>query len=456
MKKGRITAIIATVISLLLVLSACGSPAPNTPASTTAAQADTAAASAAADTTASQEAPRLSGDISFWSMWSETEPQAEVVKTAVDEFKAANPDVKVSIQWNGRDIRKTLKAALDSGQSIDIFENDPDWLSKNIGLDYLLKLDDYYGKTYATTEGKAFKDILVPALVTWITGLSSGQGVYFVPNQAFAVCMFYSKDVFRKAGIDKAPQTWDELLAACERLKASGVAPITVDDAYYEILMGQYLGSMKGDAWVAQLMQDKTGEMWKDPAVVQFAKAFEELSGKGYISKNAASNKYPAGQQELGLEKAGMYLNGTWLPNELSGTTGPDFKWGEFAFPTLPNAVDNNTAMEFGAQAYGINKNAKSADAAFELLTYIVNKKTQGAFSDKTGSMPVTVGTNWPPVLSDVKPIFEGATKCQAWASNLGADGDFEPIALEEFTKLISGKVTADQFVSDMAAKAKR
>jgi len=389
-------------------------------------------------------------------MWNETEPQAEVIKAAIDEFKTANPGVTVKVQWNGRDIRKTLKAALDSGQVIDIFENDPGWINKNLGLNYVLKLDDYLSKTYATTDGKAFKDTIIPALSTWISSFSKDQGVYYVPNQAYSVGIFYGKDAFEKAKIDKAPQTWDEFLAVCDKLKAAGFAPITVDDAYMELLMGQYLGMEKGEAWVSQLMQDKTGEMWGDPAVLQFAKAYEELYTKGYISKNAGGNKYPAGQQELGLGKAAMYLNGSWLPNEIASTTGPDFKWGAFSFPNVPNGTEANTAMTFGANSYAISKNCKSPDAAFELISYIVCKKTQGAFSDKAASMPVTLDTNWPAALADVKPLFEGASKNLAWACNLGDGGDFTPIALAEFTKLVSGGVTADKFVSDMKAAAKR
>lgn len=450
MRSKRIMSIIALSISMLLLFSACGSNT-EVPENTTGSSASSSSPSQPAP-----EASKLSGTVNMWSMWSETEAQAEVIKTAVEEFKTANPGVTVNLQWNGRDIRKTLKAALDSGQDIDIFENDPNWLANNLGVDYSLKLDDYYGKTYAVTDGKTFKDTLVPALTNWISGFSEDKGLYYVPNQAYAVCMFYDKDVFQKAGIEKTPETWEELLTVCEKLKNAGVAPITVDDAYYELIMGQYLGNLKGDAWVSQLMQDKTGEMWKDPAVKQFAAAFEELYKKGYIAKTAASNKYPAGQQELGLGKAGMYLNGTWLPNELVSTTGPDFKWGEFPFPSIPNAVEKSTTQQFGSQAYTINKNTKNADAAFELITYIISKKTQEAFADKAGSMPVTLDTKWPAALSEVKPFFEAAEKNQAWACNLGDGGDFEPIALAEFAKLISGKSTADQFVTDMAKQAKR
>ena len=33
--------------------------------------------------------------------------------------------------------------------------------------------------------------------------------------------------------------------------------------------------------------------------------------------------------------KIAMYLNGTWLPNEVKDTAGSDFNWGEFAFTTV-------------------------------------------------------------------------------------------------------------------------
>jgi raffinose/stachyose/melibiose transport system substrate-binding protein len=442
MGKRRIVTAIAIGLAMLLTLTACGSSPTQTAAST--------------QQPSTNEASKLSGDLTYWAMWNETEPQAEVIKAAINDFKAANPGVNVKVQWNGRDIRKTLKAALDAGQGIDIFENDPAWITKNLGINYALKLDDYFAKTYATTDGKVFKDTIIPVITTWISSFSKGQGLYYVPNQAYNVGIYYSKDAFQKANIDKAPQTWDEFLSACKQLKAAGYAPLTVDDAYMELLMGQYLGMEKGDAWVSKLMQDKTGAMWDDPAVLQFAKAYEDLYKKGYISKNAAGNKYPAGQQELGLGKAAMYLNGSWLPNELASTTGPNFKWGAFSFPNIPNATENNTAMTFGANSYAINKNCKNADAAFELLTYIVCKKTQNAFSEKAASMPVTLDTNWPAALSDVKQLFEGATKNLAWACNLGDGGDFEPIALAEFTKLISGKVTAEKFVSNMKAAAKK
>ena len=39
---------------------------------------------------------------------------------------------------------------------------------------------------------------------------------------------------------------------------------------------------------------------------------------------------WPAGQNtELALGTAAMYLNGSWLPNEVKDMAGPDFHWGD-------------------------------------------------------------------------------------------------------------------------------
>ena len=57
---------------------------------------------------------------------------------------------------------------------------------------------------------------------------------------------------------------------------------------------------------------------WDDPSVLAVAKAYEDFAKKGYFSESIASNVWPAGQnQELAAGTAAIYLNGSWLPNEV-------------------------------------------------------------------------------------------------------------------------------------------
>lgn len=436
--KKRILSAIAASLFVLTAATSCGG---NTTASTS--NSDGATSTKGGKT------------ITYWAMWNENESQATVYKQAISKYEAATGN-KVSVQWSGRDVRKTLKSALDSGQKIDIIENSPDWLYPNLGTQYLSKLDSYMKKTYPTTNGKAFKDTLLPAITKFAATYASDGSYYYVPNQPSITALFYNKDIFKNAGVTTIPKTWSEFLAACEKIKAKGIAPLTVDDAYYALLYSQYLAEMKGDKWTSELVTDKTGEKWGDAAVLQMAKAFSELYQKGYFSKTTGSNVFPAAQQEVALGTAAMYLNGSWFPNEVAGTTGPNFNWGVMPFPDLPGASEKNTKLCLISQGFGISSKSENPDDAFELITYLMSSDSQQQLADKAACIPATVGTNWPKQLVDAKTMFDNMTGTFKWAGGMDADADFSAIINTDFAKLISGKMTPEQFVSDIKAKAKR
>ena len=54
-----------------------------------------------------------------------------------------------------------------------------------------------------------------------------GGKKYAVPIELYYEVLMYNRDLFGKAGLDpnKFPETWEQLLNACEKLKAIGVAP---------------------------------------------------------------------------------------------------------------------------------------------------------------------------------------------------------------------------------------
>ncbi|MEG0897384.1 MAG: ABC transporter substrate-binding protein, partial [Ruthenibacterium sp.] len=97
---------IVLALALTLSLAACGGAASSAPASTAASAPASAAASAPA-TGAIEEGAKLV----YWPMWSETEPQGQVISAAIDAF-TAETGVDVEVNWaGGRDTRKTLSPA---------------------------------------------------------------------------------------------------------------------------------------------------------------------------------------------------------------------------------------------------------------------------------------------------------------------------------------------------------
>lgn len=391
----------------------------------------------------------LSGNLVYWSMWNSTEPQAIELQNGINSFMEMHPNVKIEVNWNGRDIRKTLQPALDNGQVIDIWDEDLERVTKNWG-DYALKLDDYVSQTYSETNGKAYEDVVMSNLFDLGRGFSSDGSLLALPYQPFVFAVMYNKAHFEAAGITSAPKTWTEFVDACSKLKAAGYVPLTTDDAYVDTLIGYHLARLKGSAWVEELVTDKTNTLWDDPAVMTAAKDFEALATNGYLSETVGSNKWPAGQQDVAAGNVSMYLNGTWLVNEIMGSTGPDFKWGTFSYPAIDGGVDGTNAANYGAQAFQINKNSKSPDVAFELLVHLTTGDVDNAIAKASFGVPVSGDAMWPEQLVEAKEVFNNLDKVYPWAGGIQADTDKLPIIAESFTKLLSGSITAEEFVANM------
>ena len=117
-----------------------------------------------------------------------------------------------------------------------------------------------------------------------------------------------------------------------------------------------------------------------DEKVKAAAESFADFAKKGYFSKNIATNKYPAGQnQEFAPGDAAIVICGSWLPNEAKDSVADDLEWGYFNYPSVPDGKDDNTANNIANQVLAINKNSKMADEAFQLIEYI----TTGEYDKK-------------------------------------------------------------------------
>lgn len=466
MKRTKV--ITSLLLCAAMALGGCGS----TPAATgsepseetTAAQESTASAendteqnaeqSTEQDTQQAEEPKSLSGELTYWSMWNETEPQGEAWQQIIDGFMDKYPDVKVNVQWCGRDNKKILKPALEGGETIDIFEY-PLEIDLN---EYILDLTPYVDQTYDTTGDKTFRETLLPSLLTTPQDMTGRSDI--IPAIGYKPWMslfMYNKSIFEEAGVTSEPKTWEELDAACAKIKEAGYSPITFDDAYASWLPGMYLAREKGQDWVRELVQDTTGEMWNDEAVVNMAKAFEDFAAKGYFDANVGGNKWPAGQVDFGNSKVAMYYNLTGLPTEVADLTGDDFQWGGFSYPDVADGENRCGAEDpAGCTLLAVNKNTADPELAMAFVTYALSAENDALMVEKAGITPATLETAWPSTLTNMKPAFESVQVSLKSGADIASNPDLAPTISENFIKLAAGQITADEFVAAMAAAAKQ
>lgn len=381
--------------------------------------------------------------IVYWSMWESTEPQGQAIREAVDAYVAATGNV-VDLQFKGRTgIREGLEPALVGGMTIDLFDEDIDRVNITWG-EYIMDLEDLVAASGYEATANA-------GLIAACRAVGGGR-LKSIPYQPFVFAWFYNEDIFDEAGVTDVPKTWDEFLDVCAKVKDAGYIPITSDDAYIDTLFGYALGRYIGEEGVTDVVVN--GRWAEEPAVLKVAQKYEELASLGYFSPNIASNVWPAGQNgELAMGEVAMYLNGSWLPNEVRDIAGPAFRWGCFNFPAVEGGKTGLDTANFGAQVFGINKNSKVAEEAFEIIKYITQGEYDALLSEMSLGIPADArNTKWPEVLAAVKPVMDALRVRWSWAANVQANVDIFPVLKENFTKLCAGRITAQQFVDAMEA----
>ena len=432
--KRRILGTAAVLLSSLALFACGGKNEEAKPAETTKAEGTEAQKADAEKTEASSDG------LVYWSMWEATEPQGQVLKEAVEAF-TAETGIPVDVQFKGRTgIREGLQPALDAGTNIDLFDEDIDRVNKTWG-DYLLDLEELakandYEKTANAGLINACREV-------------GGGTLKSIPYQPNVFAMFYNQEIFDKAGVTEVPKTWEELDAACAKIKEAGFTPITSDDAYILSNFGYHLSRINGYEKASKIV--KEGK-WDDPSVLEVAKAYEDFAKKGYFSEQIASNVWPAGQnQELALGTAAIYLNGSWLPNEVKDITGEDFNWGCFSYPAVQDGTDGVEASNYGAQVFAINKKSTKAEDAFKLIQFFTKGKYDEKLSQESLGIPAdSDNKDWPKQLANVRPVMEELKTRYPWAASAEDNVDMTPILKENFMKLCGGSITAEEFVANL------
>ena len=380
----------------------------------------------------------------YWSMWEATEPQGVAISKAIEAF-TAETGIKVDVQFKGRQgIRQGLQPALDAGTTIDLFDEGVDRVLMNWGS-YVLDLEKYVANGYE-------KNAIPGSMAA--TRQVGGGTLKAIPYQLSIFAWFYNPDIFAKAGITSEPTTWAEFLDCCEKIKAAGYTPITSDDAYFNSNFGYHVARYGGAEAVLDAVMN--GNWENNEAVIKTAKDFEELASKGYFSPLLPSNVWPNGQNvEFALGDVAMYLNGSWLPNEIKGLAGEDYVWGCFSYPAMEGGKDDTSWSNTSFQVFAINAKSQYPDEAFQLIEWLTTGKWDLELSKESLGVPAdTSNTEWPAQMSGVKSVVDGCLNRYEWAVGAENNPDITPIMNDNLRALAGGTITAEQFIANMQKAA--
>lgn len=161
---------------------------------------------------------------------------------------------------------------------------------------------------------------------------SSDEEIYMVPLDMglySSAGLFYNRELFRQAGIEEFPQTWDEFFACLDQLKEAGITPLALHGG------GEYWSPMLIST--AYMCAEESGKNFLDeyfPASYDNQSIREMLfcmdSIYDYTFDDALEISFNQVQERFIKGEAAMIANGYWMMQDIEAAQQEDIGFAPF------------------------------------------------------------------------------------------------------------------------------
>ncbi|KIC51133.1 extracellular solute-binding protein [Tateyamaria sp. ANG-S1] len=311
---------------------------------------------------------------------------------AVEKFKAENPDINVIVNINDREAHKTAIRNFLTADAPDVTSWYPgNRMAPFVDAGLFQPVDDVW-------EENGFNEDLAAIKAT----MSRDGKIWGVPYSYYQWGIYYRKDIFDLLELEE-PQTWDELLAACGKMKENGVTPFTIGTKFLWTAAGvfDYINLRTNGYDVHNALT--AGEIkYTDPRIVATFENWETLINECGFVDNHASMSWQDAIAPFANGDAAMYVMGNFSVDGYKNAGLTEDQIDFMPFPTINPDVPR--AEEAPADAFFIPTNAKNVEDAKKWLAFVARPDVQTQWNKTIGQLPINSKAD----ISDDKFIQQG------------------------------------------------
>jgi raffinose/stachyose/melibiose transport system substrate-binding protein len=328
------------------------------------------------------------------------------------------PDLFVA--WPGNGSAMSVQQLAPSGLLADL--SDQDWIN-NVpeGLRPLFGTD---GKTYMWTYG------LVP------------------------IGAIYNKKVFKEAGVDKIPQTWSELEAACDKVKAAGKVCLALGNQtpWITQLIPYAIApstAFNEDPNLAQDMLDGK-KSFQNSDWDEVFKRYLELNEKGYFNDNPNGTTFEQQQELVASGKAAMAVQVSPTATAISQAAKNPDDIGMFAFPAADEKSDLKIPAGLGA-GVGVSAKSPNIDEAKKFIEFLGTPEAMTAYAEAMKAIPIVPSGDYKPdpMLAPFVPFVED-DKTVPFMDQQWPNAEVQPAHFAGIQELFAGKTTVQGLLKSL------
>ena len=313
-----------------------------------------------------------------------TEQNATALKNMAAAFHKLHPNITLNVVSQPADNYFALL------QAAAVSKTGPDLAVMWTGLftlQYKSFLTNLGGKIPAAHLARIDPD----ALKWTADSFNAANGPYVIPLENQFYIGFYNKAAFAKAGVSSVPTDWNQLFAACKKLRAAGYMPMTYGNG------GQPLGAefypwydmsymMIGSYPVSEWQKLYSGQIpWTSPTVSAQLSTWAKLKSSGCTNSDVLTKTNNLGDFETG--KAAMIMDGTWDTQKFTDAMGS--KVAAFVPPFSDNPIKG--VVDFAGDGLSMTTYTKHPTQALQFLDYMTTPQA-GAFVKAAGLIPAIKG----------------------------------------------------------------
>ena len=371
--------------------------------------------------------------------------QKAATQAAIKAFEKANPKIRFRQSYAPVDqLQTALRAQLSGGNAPDVFTiwpgdgssmavaqvgkaglladiSDQRWLKRvPEGLRSLLGVD---GKTYL-----------------WSPGVAT-------------IGAIYSKKVFEEAKV-QIPETWPELLAASQKIKAAGKIPIATGNQTLWVtqLIAYAIAPSTAFTQDPNLAEDMLAgkKSFSNSGWSEVFNRYLELQKKGFLNPNPNGTTFEQQIDMVAGGKAAMAVQvSAVLPGFRDAAKDPS-EIGYFPFPA--NDQPGRLKIPAGiASGLAISANTKHMAEARKFIEFMGRPEQISAFAESTANVPLDA-KNPDQVGEDLKPFvpFLAEGKTVPFMDQQWPNAQVQPTHFAMVQDLLAHKVNVQQALSKL------
>lgn len=295
---------------------------------------------------------------------------------AVEAFKAANPDINVTANNGDREAHKnTIRSALQNDAPDVITWYPGNRMAPFVDAGLFMDISDLWASNEDLQNFSAIKPTMTRDGKQW-----------GVPYSYYQWGVYYRKDIFDLLELEE-PETWDEMLAACDKMKENGVTPFTIGTQFLWPAGGvfDYLNLRTNGYEVHNALTAGEIKYTDDRIRATFAN-WETMLERCSFVDNHATMSWQDAIAPFANGDAAMYVMGNFAVGQFKAAGLTEDQIDFFQFPEITPGVAR--AEEAPADAFFIPANATNVENAKKFLAFVASPEVQAEWNKTIGQLP--------------------------------------------------------------------